>query len=331
MNDINVECLEGLEFLKTVESNTVDLILTDPPYITSRDSGMDKWKKHVARQDASGSVNMKTEKDWNEYSTKRDWDKFFEGHENQKQDLKPLRANYLKYGSIYGKKYALETDHGEWDNDFTMEALGAFVQEFYRVLRPGGTCIIFFDLWKITGLKDLLEGAGGWAKRPVPKNPRKATDTKPAERDEDFLARKEEVERNPLKLLGFSQLRLVEWVKTNPAPVNSQRNYLTNCREIALAAVKGGNGTFNSSYDNGIYRYPIYAGKDRFHPTQKSLNLFEDLINKHSHEGDLVVDCFLGSGTTALAARHTNRKFSGCELDEEYYNKTMNRLKERAL
>lgn len=299
MNDINVECLEGLEFLKTVESNTVDLILTDPPYITSRDSGMDKWKKHVARQDASGSVNMKTEEEWVKYSAKRDWDKFFEGHEDRKQDLKPLRANYLKYGSIYGKKYALETDHGEWDNDFTMEELAAFVQEFYRVLRPGGTCIIFFDLWKITALRDILESVG-------PPN-RKGTPP------------------------GLKQLRLVEWVKTNPAPVNSKRNYLTNCREIAIAAVKGGKGTFNSSYDNGIYKYPIYGGKDRFHPTQKSLKLFEDLINKHSNEGDLILDCFLGSGTTALASHNTNRKFIGCELDEEYYNKTMNRLKERVL
>ena len=75
-----------------------------------------------------------------------------------------------------------------------------------------------------------------------------------------------------------------------------------------------------------MYKYPIYAGKDRFHPTQKSLPMFEELIRKHSNEGDLVLDCFLGSGTTAVAALNTDRKFVGCELSEEYYIKSLERL-----
>lgn len=52
-----------------------------------------------------------------------------------------------------------------------------------------------------------------------------------------------------------------------------------------------------SSYDNGIYIYsfPLQGGKDRFHPTQKSLALFEELIKKHSNENDVVLDTFLGS------------------------------------
>jgi len=54
--------------------------------------------------------------------------------------------------------------------------------------------------------------------------------------------------------------------------------------------------------------------------------LFEELVKKHSNEGDVVLDCFLGSGTTALAAHNTGRKFIGCELDEEYYKKMLNRL-----
>ena len=84
--------------------------------------------------------------------------------------------------------------------------------------------------------------------------------------------------------------------------------------------------TFNSKYDNGIYKYPIYGGKDRFHPTQKSVALFEDLINKHSNEGDLILDCFLGSGTTAVAALNTKRQVTGCEMDKDYYDKMMGRL-----
>ena len=54
---------------------------------------------------------------------------------------------------------------------------------------------------------------------------------------------------------------------------------------------------------------------------QKNLKLFEELIKKHSNEGDLVVDTFLGGGTTAMACRNTNRKFKGCEMDKEFYDK----------
>ena len=124
----------------------------------------------------------------------------------------------------------------------------------------------------------------------------------------------------------FKQVRFIEWIKTNPQPRNSNVNYLTNSREIALLAVKGGKPTFNSKYDNGIYQYPLYSGKDRFHPTQKSLLLFEDLIHKHSNEGDLILDPFLGSGTTAVAAKSTNRNFIGCEIDKTFFEKSVERI-----
>ena len=93
----------------------------------------------------------------------------------------------------------------------------------------------------------------------------------------------------------FKQLRFIEWIKTNPQPLNSKINYLTNVREIALVGVKKNKPVFNSEYDNGIYMFPLQGGKNRFHPTQKSLKLFEELISKHSNENDVVLDTFLGS------------------------------------
>ena len=83
--------------------------------------------------------------------------------------------------------------------------------------------------------------------------------------------------------------------------------------------VKKGKPTFNGEYDNGIYKFPIQGGKNRFHPTQKNIKLFEELVKKHSNEGDLVVDTFLGGGTTAIACKETGRKFIGSELDEKYF------------
>lgn len=126
----------------------------------------------------------------------------------------------------------------------------------------------------------------------------------------------------------FKQIRLIEWIKTNPVPINSKTNYLTNSREIALLGVKGGKPIFHSEYDNGIYKYPICHDKGRFHPTQKPLALIEDLIIKHSNEYDTVLDCFSGSGTTAVGSFNQNRNFIGCELSKEYYEKSILRLKE---
>ena len=142
MSGIILKHQEGLQFLSDIPDNSVDLVLTDPPYITSRDSGMDKWVDHVAKQDASGSVNVMTEQDWDEYKTEEQWNQWFENSNvdvsKRPNALKKMKADYLKYGSIYGKKYAVKTNYGEWDSEFTIEQLELFVKHFYRVLRPGG-------------------------------------------------------------------------------------------------------------------------------------------------------------------------------------------------
>ena len=134
-----------------------------------------------------------------------------------------------------------------------------------------------------------------------------------------------------LKEAGFKQLRFIEWVKTNPAPINGKRNYLTNAREVAIVAVKGGKPTFHGNHDKGIYHYPTEK-KDRVHPTQKSLRLFEDLVLKHSNEGDLIVDPFIGSGTAGIAAVRHGRRFLGCDIDIKYAEIAQGRIqKENSL
>ena len=66
------------------------------------------------------------------------------------------------------------------------------------------------------------------------------------------------------------------------------------------------------------------------HPTQKSLDLFKDIIKKHSNENDLVLDPFMGSGTTCVAAVETNRRTIGIEQNEEFYKKATDRINQRA-
>lgn len=262
---MEIQNIDGHEYLKSIENNSVNLILTDPPYIISHETGMDNLYNKVKQ----GNNNVKTDEDWEKYKQEN----------GLNDDTKKL--NYMKYGSVYGKKYCVQTNYGDWDRDFTMEMLDSFIGEYYKKLCAGGTMIMFFDIWKLTPLKELFEKH------------------------------------------KFKQIRFIEWIKTNPQPLNSNINYLTNCREIALVGVKGGKPTFNSKYDNGIYMYPLQGGKNRFHPTQKSLSLFEDLIKKHSNEGDVVLDTFLGGGTTAIACKNTNRYFKGCDVSKEYVDKVM--------
>lgn len=265
---IEVHNTEGLEFLQSVDSSSVNLVLTDPPYIISRESGMNSHYNQVKTNEENGVSSVKTQSEWEKYST-----------ENNIPDK--YKDNYIKYGTIYGKKYCVKTNYGNWDSEFTLEILEEFIKEYYRVLKDNGTVIIFFDIWKISQLKELLEKH------------------------------------------KFKQVRFIEWIKTNPQPLNSKLNYLTNCREIALTAVKKSKPTFNSQYDNGTYFYPLQGGKNRIHPTQKSLKLFEELIIKHTNEGDTVIDTFLGGGTTAFACKNTQRKFKGSELNKEYYDKVI--------
>lgn len=126
---------------------------------------------------------------------------------------------------------------------------------------------------------------------------------------------------------NFKQLRFIEWVKSNPVPLNSKVNYLTNAREIAVVGVKGSKPIFNSEYDTGIYTCPICRDPGRFHPTQKPLSLIKEIIEKHSNKGDLVVDCFSGSGTTAVACIELDRDFKGCEINSTYFEKSIERIK----
>jgi site-specific DNA-methyltransferase (adenine-specific) len=268
----NVQNIDGVTYLKSIKDESIDLVLTDPPYIISSESGMNTHYNTVKSNEESNITQVKTEEEWETYKTEN----------NIKDDKK--KSNYIQYGTIYGKKYCVKTDYGEWDKSFTLDILDNFVKQYYKKLKKGGTMIIFFDLWKISQLKEIMEKH------------------------------------------KFKQIRMIEWIKTNPQPLNSKVNYLTNCREIALIGVKGTKPTFHSSYDNGIYHFPLQGGKNRFHPTQKSLLLFEALIKKHSNEGDTVLDTFLGGGTTAIACKNTGRLFKGCEISKEYFDKVMELL-----
>lgn len=109
-------------------------------------------------------------------------------------------------------------------------------------------------------------------------------------------------------------LRPIIWEKTNPSPVNCKYVYL-NAVELTVWFRKP-KSVFNPFYKKNIFKYP--NGKSKQHPTEKNLNLFFELLEDNSKENDLILDPFLGSGTTAVACEQLNRKWIGIEIEEKY-------------
>jgi site-specific DNA-methyltransferase (adenine-specific) len=84
----------------------------------------------------------------------------------------------------------------------------------------------------------------------------------------------------------------------------------------------------NDSKATDVLDFAICSDNGRFHPTQKPLNLICYLMERSSKENDLVLDCFSGSGTTAIACHRLNRRFICIEKDKEYWAASVKRLED---
>ena len=126
-----------------------------------------------------------------------------------------------------------------------------------------------------------------------------------------------------LRELKINVKSLNHWQKTNPMPAEWRRRFVAG-REYFLYCTNGGKSTFNSeSVHKGVFEYPLTKQSEKKfgkHPNQKPLNLLEELLTVLTNENDLVLDCFMGSGSTGVACKNLNRKFIGIELDETYFN-----------
>lgn len=129
--------------------------------------------------------------------------------------------------------------------------------------------------------------------------------------------------------LGFVTKDMIRLEKRNPIPRNRDRRYITDFECAIWFTMPKAKWVFNRQDDK--YQRPKFVKSiDKgFHPTQKSLSLMEDLLMIHSNKGDIIVDPFMGSGTTGLACKNLNRSFIGIEMDENYFNIAKNRINER--
>tara|TARA_Y100000310_G_scaffold102552_1_gene100734 strand:- start:28 stop:750 length:723 start_codon:yes stop_codon:yes gene_type:complete len=192
------------------------------------------------------------------------------------------------------------------DNDWDKKELNwnALVAEFYRILKDDGNLVIF----------------QGWS---------------------NVSRTKETVEK---------KFQLMNWIVWDRVKGRGSKRNLVSTREDILWFSKTNDYVYNKIYSNipkktggmGIKNgqpnralsnvwtdiSPIVPwSKERVkHPTQKPLKLMERIVTVWSNEGDIVLDCFMGSGTTGEASLNLNRKFIGLELDIEYYKISEKRL-----
>jgi len=106
---------------------------------------------------------------------------------------------------------------------------------------------------------------------------------------------------------------IIIWDKMNG------ENFMNDC-ELAWTNCKGNNNLFRHAYIGRYNPEPI-----RIHPTQKPTALYDWIFNKYATEGMKILDTHLGSGSSRISANKNRLNFVGCEIDEEYFNKSCKR------
>ena len=144
-----------------------------------------------------------------------------------------------------------------------------------------------------------------------------------------------------LQQLGFKILNMITWEKPNPAP-NLSCRYFTHSAELLIWASKSEKSKHTFNYDlmreeNGgkqmksVWTFTAPKNSEKTfgkHPTQKPIDLLNRIIKASTNKGDIVLDPFLGSGTTAVSCVLNNRKYIGIEKEKEYFELAKKRVED---
>lgn len=193
-------------------------------------------------------------------------------------NLKRMRENYFGAAG--------------WDNlssEDWAESMDGFFEEASRVVRKGGSAIVFMAVIKLETLIGLAQKHGFY-----------------------------------YKTTGV-------WHKLNPMPRKMNLHFI-NSTESWVYFVNGAKtGTFNNEgraihdfYESSVT--PKSEKEFGKHPTQKPIELMDHFVSLLSNPGDVVLDPFMGSGSTGVSAKELGRRFVGIELDEDYFDIAAKRM-----
>lgn len=187
------------------------------------------------------------------------------------------------------KNHRRGVDFGEWDRGSF--DLYSWIPQYSKLLKANGSMVIFCSYRFISYIIDVIES----------------------------------------DMTNMVVKDVLVWQKSNPMPRNINRRYVQDM-EFAIWSVKKNskwvfNKPDNQPYLRACFKYPLVSGKEKTkHPTQKSLKLMEEIISIHTNENDVILDPFMGSGSTGVACLNTNRNFIGIELEKEYFEIASQRL-----
>lgn len=120
------------------------------------------------------------------------------------------------------------------------------------------------------------------------------------------------------------QYDILVMAKSNPIPAYNN-HHLSDLEYIIMIREKG---TYFSKHKNidDYRKFYMTSCKKGIHPAEKPIELLERFVKVSSKENDIVLDCFMGSGTTGVACKKLNRNFIGYEIDEKYFNIAKERI-----
>ena len=129
----------------------------------------------------------------------------------------------------------------------------------------------------------------------------------------------------------FDTFQFMVWHKNNPVPCVYKKTFLNSCELIICLWNKGHIWNFTTQNEmhnfiqSTICSYPERLKSPR-HPTQKPVSILEHIIKIASNENSIVLDPFMGVGSTGVACSRLNRYFIGIEIDKDYYEAAIKRL-----
>ena len=123
----------------------------------------------------------------------------------------------------------------------------------------------------------------------------------------------------------FDTFQFFVWHKSNPVPKFRKAGFLNSCELIVCMWNRGHTWNFGKQNEmHNFFETSICMRPERLknpkHPTQKPIKLLEHLINIASNKGDIILDPFMGVGSTGVASLQLDRKFIGIEIDKTYFD-----------
>ena len=245
----NIYCQDSLEGMGKMPDESIDLVVTDPPYKIISGG----CRIVPSDNECSGVFNRR-----------KDWSKTDSTGVLNRGDKSNDFANIVRDGKMFR------------NNDI---AFSDWLPSIYRVLKQQTHCYIMVNDKNIHAMLDACVSA------------------------------------------GFKLVNVLVWKKNNCTP---NKYYMKNV-EFILMLRKGAARNINNMGDTTCLEFPNIIG-NKLHPTEKPVKLIATLVGNSAAEGELILDPFMGSGTTAVACINTKRNFIGFENDPEYHAIAMNRV-----